>query len=317
MAPITARGEWTYGLALPVQTLTRTLADPWEDTAGVEELVAVARKAEATGHSFVGVCDHVAIPDNDYAKHMGTTWYDTVATLAYLAACTTTVNLASAVWIASYRHPLLTAKSFGTLDRLSGGRAILGVGAGHVEAEFEALGVDFDRRGQLLDETLEAVRGAFAGRYVSHDGDAFSYRDVGVGPAPVRELPIWVGGSGRPAWRRAGRYGDGYVPMGNPASQYGEIIDTMLAAAAAAGREDARFDVGYMPPWCYLLADTAPEGLPFVMACGTERIAADIRGARAAGANTFHLKFRARTLEEYLEQFDAFAESVVPLVDEP
>ena len=191
MTSITAPGEWTYGLALPVQTLTRTLADPWEDAAGVDELVTVARRAEATGHSFVGVCDHVAIPDNDYAKHMGTTWYDTVATLAYLAACTTTVNLASAVWIASYRHPLLTAKSFGTLDRLSGGRAILGVGAGHVEAEFEALGVDFDRRGQLLDETLKAVRGAFAGPYVSHDGDAFSYRDVGVGPAPVRELPIW------------------------------------------------------------------------------------------------------------------------------
>ncbi len=317
MASVTGLREWIYGLVLPVQTLTHTLADPWEHTAGVEDIVAVARKAEATGHNFVGVCDHVAIPDNEYAARMGTTWFDTVATLSYLAACTTTVNLASAVWVAPYRHPLLTAKSFGTLDRLSGGRAILGVGAGHVEAEFEALGVDYSARGRLLDETLEAVRGAFAGQYVSHDGEAYSYRDVGVAPAPLRELPIWVGGSGRAAWRRAGRYGDGYVPMGNPVSQYGEIIDTMSSAAAAAGRGEVGFDVGYMPPWCYLLAETAPEGLPPVMACGPEPLAADIRRARAAGANTFHLKFRARTLDEYLDQFDTFAESVAPLVNEP
>ena len=316
MAAITPAGGWTYGVGLPIQTLTATLADPWEHSASVEDLVAVARKAESTGHHFVGVCDHVAIPNNDYAAHMGTTWYDTVSTLSYLAACTATVNLASAVWVAAYRHPLLTAKSFATLDHLSGGRAILGVGAGHVAAEFEALGVDFEARGRLLDEILEAIRGVFSAAYVSHSGEAFSYRDVGVAPAPVRELPIWVGGSGRAAWRRAGRLGDGYVPMGNPVSQYGEIIDTMQAAAATAGREDARFDVGFMPPWCYLLADTAPEGLPRVMACGAEALAASIRSARDAGANTFHLKFRARTLAEYLEQFDAFAESVVPLVNE-
>ena len=316
MAAITPPGEWTYGVALPIHTLTATLADPWEHAATVEDLVSIARKAEDTGHHFVGVTDHVAIPDNDYAAHMSTTWYDTVATLSYLAACTETVNLASVVWIAAYRHPLQTAKSFSTLDHLSGGRAILGVGSGHVEAEFDALGVDFEARGRLLDETLEAIRGAFSARYVSHSGAAFSYCDVGVGPAPVRELPIWVGGSGRAAWRRTGRLGDGYVPMGNPVSQYGEIIDTINAAAAAAGRDGARFDVGFMPPWCYLLAESAPEGLPPVMACGAEPVAASIRAGREAGANTFHLKFRARTLDEYLQQFDAFADAVVPLVNE-
>ncbi len=315
MAAITPSGGWTYGLALPIQTLTRTLADPWEHTADVSDLVTVARKAEATGHSFVGVCDHVAIPDNEYARHMGTTWFDTVATLSYLAAHTTTLNLASAVWIAAYRHPLQTAKSFATLDRLSGGRAILGVGAGHLEAEFEALGVDFETRGRLLDETLEAIRGAFLDRYVSHRGAAFSYEDMGVGPAPTRDLPIWVGGSGAPAWRRAGRYGDGYVPMGNPASQYRKIIDTMHQAASDAGRSEPSFDIGFMPPWCYLLADEAPEGLPPTMVCGAHKVADNIRQAIAAGANTMHLKFRARTLDEYLEQFDVFAEIVAPAVN--
>lgn len=303
-------------MCLPVQTLTLTLADPWEREASVEDLVRIARKAEATGQHFVGVCDHVAIPDNDYAARMGTTWYDTVATLAYLAAHTSDVNLAAVVWVAAYRHPLQTAKSFGTLDHLSGGRAILGVGAGHVEAEFEALGVDFAARGRLLDEAIEAVRGAFDSAYVSHSGEAFSYSDVGVAPAPVRELPIWVGGSGRASWRRTGRLGDGYVPMGAPVSQYGEIVDTIASAAADAGREGVDFDIGYMPPWAYLLADKAPEDVPPVMCCGAEPLAADIRTALAAGANTFHLKFRARDLEEYLAQFDAFADSVIPLIDE-
>ena len=110
------------------------MVDPWEDDATVDDLVAIARRCDDRGFDFVGVCDHVAIPDNEYAARMTTTWYDTIATLSFLAAHTRSVRLLSVVWIAAYRHPLQTAKSFGTLDHLSGGRAILGVGAGHVEA---------------------------------------------------------------------------------------------------------------------------------------------------------------------------------------
>ena len=315
MSAITSPGGWSFGMQLPIQTLTRTLIDPWEDDATVADLVAVAQRCDTSGFDFVGVCDHVAIPDNDYAAHMTTTWYDTVATLAYLAASTEHTRLLSVVWVAGYRHPLQTAKSFGTLDHLSGGRAILGVGAGHVEAEFEALGVDFRTRGRRLDETLDAVRGAFADTYVSHEGDFYSYADVGIGPAPVGDLPIWVGGSGAAAWRRTGRVGDGFIPMGNPKEQYAEIIETAAEAAAVAGRPDATFDMGYMPPWAYLLADAAPEGVVAMLA-GPEALAADIRAAREAGANTMHVKFRSRDLQEQLDQIDAFVEQVVPLVNE-
>ena len=189
MAAITPEGDWTYGVALPIQTLTATLADPWEHAATVDDLVTIARKAESTGHAFVGVCDHVAIPDNDYASHMGTTWYDTVATLSYLAACTDTVNLCSAVWIAAYRHPLQTAKSFATLDHLSGGRAVLGVGAGHVEAEFEALGLSFADRGRMTDEAIDAVRVAVGadGGFCEFSGEFYEFKDMGVGPAAAQD----------------------------------------------------------------------------------------------------------------------------------
>ncbi|MDG2026918.1 MAG: TIGR03619 family F420-dependent LLM class oxidoreductase [Acidimicrobiales bacterium] len=314
MAAITAGDGWSFGLQLPIQTLTRTLVDPWEDDATVDDLVTIASRCDDRGYDFVGVCDHVAIPDNAYASRMTTTWYDTIATLAYLAAKTQNTRLLSVVWIAGYRHPLQTAKSFGTLDHLSGGRAILGVGAGHVEAEFDALGVDFKTRGKRLDDTLDAVRGAFADTYVSHEGDFYSYADVGVAPQPANELPIWVGGSGRASWRRTGRVGDGYIPMGNGKEQYAEIIDTVGAAGEAAGRSAATFDIGYMPPWTYLLGDV-PEGV-MALSGGIEPLAEDIRAAREVGANTIHLKFRSRDVAEYLEQVDAFVEQVVPLVNE-
>ncbi|MDH3755446.1 MAG: TIGR03619 family F420-dependent LLM class oxidoreductase [Acidimicrobiia bacterium] len=304
-----------YGIQLPVQTLTRTLADPWEDTATVADLVTIAQHAESTGLSFVGACDHVAIPDDDYAAHMTTTWYDPVATLSYLAARTNTVDLLSVVWVAAYRHPLVTAKAFGTLDHLSGGRAILGVGAGHVEGEFDALGIDFSSRGRRLDETLAALSGVFDETYVSHHVTYYDYDAVGVGPQPVRgSIPIWVGGSGRTAWRRAGRFADGYIPMGNPLSQYPEIIDTIGGAAADAGRGDAEIAIGYMPGWAHLTGPASDDLPPTVHSGGPEPLADDIRAARAAGADTMHMKFRARSLSEYLDQLDAFADTVLPLV---
>lgn len=307
---------WVYGVQLPVQTLTLNLVDPWEDTATVEDLVTIAKKAEATGHSFIGVCDHVAVPDNEYAARMRTTWYDTVATLGFLAAHTSTVKLLSVVWIAAYRHPLQTASSFGTLDHLSGGRAILGVGAGHVEAEFDALGVPFHERGAILDETLEALQGVFDSKYVSFKGERYAYADVGVAPQPVNgSLTTWIGGNSKAAWRRVGKYGDGYIPMGNSLDQYGEIIATIREAAEANGRGTAPIDMGYMPGWVHLTGTWADD-LPPAAIVGTEAYAADLRAARAAGANTVHVKFRGRTLSEYLEQYDAFVEEVVPLVNE-
>ena len=318
MAAITSAHDWMFGIQLPIQTLTRTLVDPWEDTATVDDLVAITTAADRAGFGFVGVCDHIAIPDNDYAARMTTTWYDTVATLSYLAAHTEHTRLLSVVWIAAYRHPLQTAKAFGTLDHLSKGRAILGVGAGHVEAEFDALGIDFATRGAQLDETLEAVRGAFADTYVSHEGEHFSYADVGVAPQPVQdELPIWIGGAGKPAWRRTGRIGDGYIPMGLPKEEYPAAIEVMRESAEAAGRPaDVPLDIGYMTPWGYILGDPPDDiGMHWLQG-GVEGLAADIRAARELGCNVMHLKFRARDASEYIDSLAAFTEQVVPLVEE-
>ncbi len=314
MASLTDGTGLIYGMQLPIQTLTQSLRVPWEDNATVADLRDIAVACDNSPMSFIGVCDHIAIPNDDYCAHMTTTWYDTVATLGYLAAATENINLLSVVLVAAYRHPLATASAFGTLDHLSGGRAILGVGAGHVENEFKALGVDFATRGKLLNETLDAVRGAFDDTYVSFDGPTYSYDDVGVGPQPAAELPIWVGGSGKASWKRTGRQGDGYIPMGNPIDTYPEIIDTIQAAAAEAGRGDATFDVGWMPGVFYVGEPSFDAG-PWATTGSPEKLAEIIAAGQQKGANTLHIRFANESKAELIDQITAFGEQVWPLLD--
>ena len=151
-------------------------------------------------------------------------------------------------------------------------------------------------------------------RYISYRGDHFSYTDVGVSPGPPSgDLPIWVGGAGKAAWQRTGRRGDGYIPMGASRDQYPEIIDTIRRSAEEAERGDARFDIGIMPGWAYI--GDPPDDLPPAWLTGSpERIAEELRADRETGANAFHLKFRSRTLEEYLDQLAAFGAEVRPLL---
>ena len=117
---IVPEGSVMVGMQLPIQTLTRTLREDWEDTATVDDLVTVAKACDDAGFGFVGVCDHIGLPLNDYTKHMTPTWYDPISTLGFLAAHTDRVKLLTIVYIAAYRHPLVGAKSFLTLDHLSG-----------------------------------------------------------------------------------------------------------------------------------------------------------------------------------------------------
>src|SRR4029453_6390162 len=172
---------------------------------------------------------------------MSTTWYDAVATLGWLAAATRSVRLLSYVYVAPYRHPLQTAKAFATLDARSGGRTILGVGAGHVEAEFAALGVDYGRRGVLLDDAIEIVAAAFRDEFPDHDGRVWHVHDLGLRPRPVQRPrpPRGGGASPRAALRRAAARGDGWLPQGT-------FRDT-LPAQIAAVREHRRRVRGDVP----------------------------------------------------------------------
>src|SRR5881628_20083 len=138
-----------FGLGLPGVQQIPSRSQPWEREVGGAELVEAGRAAELAGFAWVSCSDHVLVPASR-ADTMGATWYDAGSTLAFVAGATTRIALLSHVLVLPYRHPLVVAKQYGTLDHLSGGRLILGVGSGHLKPEFTVLGADFDRREVLV-----------------------------------------------------------------------------------------------------------------------------------------------------------------------
>lgn len=314
MATIVPQGRLAWGMQLPIQMHSATIREEWELTATVADLVEIARTADAAGALFVAATDHVALPHNDYTKHMTPTWYDTIATLGFVAAHTTNVRLLSAVYIAAYRHPLMTAKSFATLDHLSGGRVILGVGAGHVEAEFDVLGIDFATRGARTDEAIDAIRAAFASEYSEHHGRFFDYGAAGQGPRPVQaEVPIWIGGSSRPALRRVAERGDGWIPQGTPRPKMRETVDFILAHRDKV-RPGAEIDLGFFPEWIHIGEPTWDLGA-FSLSGSPDEIAASLREATTFGCNVLHIHFRSRDKNELCDQIAAFGRDVAPLLN--
>ena len=293
-------------MQLPVQSQSTFYAEPWEATAGRDELEAIARAADDAGFDYIAVCDHVAIPA-DRAEAMSTTWYDTVATLGWLAGVTSRTRLLSHVYVPAYRHPLATAKAFATLDELSGGRVVLGVGAGHVEAEFDLLGVPFAERGRLTDEALDGIRAAWSDEFGWGDGD------FGQRPRPRQPggPPIWVGGSSPAALRRAGQRGDGWLPQGTTKAEMPGAIAAVHEHRAAAGRT-GEFTVGALLRPLYV--GEAPAGWELTkatLAAAAPRIRAEVDDYRSFGVDQVQVRFRSRSCDEYIEQIHRFAQEVM------
>jgi probable F420-dependent oxidoreductase len=304
VASIVPAGRLVYGMQLQVQSQSRIYAEPWEADAGRDELAAIARQADATGFFYIAVCDHVAIPKPLDAR-MHTVWYDTVTTLGWLAGITTKVRLLSHVFVVAYRHPLVTAKSFMTLDELSGGRAILGVGTGHVEPEFDLLGVDFAARGRITDAAIDEIRAAFDHEYV---------HDAGMRPRPRQvHLPIWVGGSSRAALRRAAERGDGWLPQGTPRAQMPDSI-AYLREHRARVRGDEPIDIGTITEILYVGEPNWDVG-GHVLTGGPDHIADRLREFAAMGVDHLQVRFRNRSLQELLDQMDSFGAEVAPLLN--
>ena len=309
-------GKLVYGMQLPVQSQSTIYAEPWEAAAGTAELTDIARAADRSGFFYVAVCDHVAIP-RPLDEKMSTSWWDTIATLGYLAAVTEHTHLLSHVYVLPYRHPLMAAKSFLTLDELSSGRAILGVGAGHVESEFELLGVNFADRGRLLDDAIEVVRAAFAQEYPSVQTASFRVADAGLrprGPQPDGP-PIWVGGSSRPAMRRAADLGDGWLPQGPPEGGMKRAIAWLAERREANGRAHRPFAVGVNAEILYLGDPWFEEG-PFHLTGDPEPMAERLRRYRGIGINQLQVRFRSRSAAELCDQIDRFGTDVAPLLND-
>jgi probable F420-dependent oxidoreductase len=247
-------------------------------------------------------------------EHMQNTWYDTVATLGWLAGITANVRLMSHVYVLSYRHPLQTAKSFMTLDELSGGRAILGVGAGHLQGEFALLGLDFADRGPTTDEAIDVIRAAFANEYPDVTTKRYGHvHDAGMAPRPRQApLPIWVGGSSKPALRRAAERGDGWLPQGTPRDEMpGQIAFLLEHRKRTVGEEP--IDLGVVTELVYV-GDPGWDVGQRTLSGPPDYIAQRLNEFGAMGVNHLQLRFRSRDLQEQLDQMAAFGTEVRPLL---
>jgi probable F420-dependent oxidoreductase len=297
MGTISSTPAW--GFQLPVQSQSSIFVQRWEPDAGTAELLSVAKAADAAGVGYLAVCDHVAIP-TESADAMGATWFDPIATLGALAVATTNARLLSHVWVAAYRHPAVTAKAFATLDVLSGGRVILGVGAGHVAAEFDLLGVSFEARGPATDAAVSAVRDIWR-----RDGEVSGPGGLLVSaPVPIQPggPPIWIGGSSKPARRRAVQLGDGWLPQGTPEGGMKRAIAELREAVEQ--RESSRpFEIGIHAG---IFGDPGASAGEVPVVTDPDVAIAQCRGCLASGATQLQVRFISDSAQHLCEQLERF-----------
>ena len=217
-----------------------------------EAVAEVARAAEAAGFAAVAVTEH-PIPFDPWLEGGGHDALDPFVALSFAAAATTRLKLLTNLTVVPYRNPFLLAKSAATLDRLSNGRLILGCGTGYLKEEFEALGVDFDERNALFDESLEVLRKTWTSKSVTHRGRHFDAVANTANPAPAQtRIPIWIGGNSKLSRRRAAEKAEGWMPIPNPRALGGrrrtvhlddlddlrEMLSYMLDHAKSIDRKD-------------------------------------------------------------------------------
>ena len=190
-----------------------------------ESMIAIAKSAEELGYSSLWTSDHILIPA-DRPEPFGNV-LETFTTLSYLAACTETIRLGTGILVLPQRDPLLVAKQAATIHHLSGGRFTLGVGAGYIREEYSFLRADFDGRGLLADEYVQAIRALFESDRPEYHGPHINFASALFSPRPTTPIPIVLGGTSKAALRRAATLGDGWYGLRLSPKAAGEAVSTM------------------------------------------------------------------------------------------
>ena len=205
-----------------------------------DAIVTAAQRAESLGYDALLLNDHLII---NGAADVVTSWgnvYEPLTTMAFLAAQTERIKLATSVLILPHRNPILTAKTVATLDQFSSGRIILGIGAGWIENEFDALAINFADRGRRTDEYLRVCKACWGPDPISYTGAYHQFQDMHSSPKPVQKPhpPIWIGGSSRAALRRAAEFAAVWQPVPTPLPDLIANKAKLVAACEKAGRSE-------------------------------------------------------------------------------
>lgn len=268
------------GLSTPVVMQLPGVSSAWERDADIADLALIARTADELDFDHLTCSEHIAVPvggSSAESRRRGVTYWDPLSTLGFLAAHTHRIRLATSVIVLGYHHPLELAKRYGTLDRLSGGRVVLGVGVGSLAEEFELLGAVFDGRGARADDAILALRASLSTTRPEYNGTYFRFGGVAVEPCAVQaRVPIWVGGRTARSLRRAVELADGWMPFGLTSAEMkdmlarvdtapgfevvlpsGRVVDVLADPTGAADRLSLLRDAGATSVTCTVAAESA------------------------------------------------------------
>jgi len=294
--------------------------------------LAVAGAAERLGFDFVSANDHILVPadidsrypyseEGDWAGRNTGECLDVLSTLAFLAGCTQRVRLLSSVMVVPHRPAILTAKIIATADILSEGRMVVGVGAGWMKEEIEALGAPYAERGKVTDEYIAAFRELWTSPRPEMNGRYVDFGNILFEPKPYAKPhpPIWVGGESEPAMRRAIRLGDGWYPASsNPINR----LDTASRVAAAmaafkgmceqAGRDPKSVSLAHVVLWpVSWTAEEALSGGRRTFTGTIDQMREDAATLAAAGIGDVNVSIPAPTVQETLDKMERFAREVM------
>ena len=299
-----------FGTPLP---LVQQMPDQasWQNGDDPRLLVAVASKADELGYAWVPCSDHVVIPQRAVPS-MGATWYEPATTLAFVAGFTQRVRLLAHVIVLAYHSPFDLAKQYATLDRLSGGRVILGVGVGHLRGEFRALGAPYEQRGAVTDEYLQIIKALWTDEEATFRGEYHEFWDVQLAPRPVQQPhpPIWVGGNSHRAARRATELGEGWIPFEVTLEEVGDRLNYIRTLPAYEQRRTP-LDV-VIPAGTVELASEPIDGDRPRFSGSRVQILDDIKAYQELGVTGMTVGFRSRSLDEHLEKMEQFAHEIMP-----
>jgi probable F420-dependent oxidoreductase len=299
-------------------------------TVAPDAIAAVARCCDELGYDYFGVNDHVVVcrtiesdypytPDGSWAGAAQGTCLDALATLAFIANATQRVRLLTSVLVLPHRAAVLTAKMLATVDVLSKGRLTLGAGVGWMREEMEALSApDYARRGSASNEYIESMRLLWqTNDVVNYDGEFVQFRDVVFEPKPVQSAgpPIWIGGEGSAARKRAVAIGDGWYPVGlNPkvpldtVARYASALAEVHELCEASGRDPNTLDTALFAPWVRLGKELRGDTGRRPLTGSAQAIGDDIQAYGDAGLETLVLNLESSELERTLDNCRAFAE---------
>jgi probable F420-dependent oxidoreductase len=290
-----------YGVAIPH---ANAFATP-------DAIRSMARAIEDLGFDSLWVSDHVIVPEG--SGYIPEFMDEPLATLAFLAAETNHVNIGTSVLIVPYRDPVFTAKFLSTVDYLSNGRLIVGVGAGWLEQEFDALSVPFAERGPRTDEYLRVFRNLWETETSSFDGRWKQYANMRMFPKAAASrrgtIPIWVGGNGKASVRRAAELGDGWHPINLAPGEFAPLAESYHAECARFRKAPGPICLRHMPG-----GRTRPGGEAWPLSGTADEQVADVRAYAAAGLDELMLSLPARNLEELFSMLRRFMREVAPRV---